>query len=88
MFEFSAVFHWGCENGVAIINITDEDVFIALAGGDRELASEIGGNFMFGWFGDGREDEVRARVGIVRDGTVVYVGGDISGGTNVLALLM
>ena len=48
VFEFSAVFHGGGEDCVAVVDVAYKDVFIALTGCRGELPSEVRCNFMFG----------------------------------------
>ena len=55
--EFGTTFHWHGKDGITIIDIADENVFVAETGSDGKVAGEIGRNFR-AEFGDGRENEV------------------------------
>lgn len=48
VFSLSSTFHWCSENGIAIIDVANQDIFVSMAGGDWETASEVRGNFMVG----------------------------------------
>ena len=57
VFNFGAVLHRGSENGIAVVDIAYQNVFIPAGRGDGEMASEVGGNFG-AEFGDGGEYKV------------------------------
>ena len=44
VFGLGPVLHGGSEDGIAIVDITDEDVLVAMTGGDWKSAGEVGGN--------------------------------------------
>ena len=43
--DFGSTFHWSGEDGVTVIDVTHQDVFVTQTGGDGEEASEICGDF-------------------------------------------
>ena len=90
MLSFRSTLHGSSEDCIAVIHITHQDVFVAMAGSDWEPAGEVGGNLMVR-FGNGREykvcllvEEVRwwGKV-FIRSGRAVWMRG-----TDVLTLLM
>ena len=62
VFHLGAVAKWGCQNGIAIIDVADEHVLVTLAGGDREASGQICGDFIT-WTCDGREHHMGFGVG-------------------------
>ena len=88
VFQFGAVAEWCGQNGIAIVYVTNENVLVALSGGDREAAGQICGDFVAGTC-DGREHEVRFGVGCIRGGREILVGGNWEwGGSEVHVLLV
>ena len=88
VFQFGVVAKGGSQNCIAIVDVADEDVLVALAGGDGEATSEIGGDFV-AWTRDGREHQVCFGVGDIRGGREILLGGNReAGGPKVHVLLV